>query len=146
MITSPNTKRVAQALAVQRVSGSSPNLRVGVGRQGDGVRRSGNWRPGKINPRRRGMPAIILPRPIARRKAADSQRARVCATRFLQFRSCPVEKGPTPVIPAKAGIQSLDSPSPKICGVDSCFRGNDDGPRLAKRNPHMDLARYRPTS
>jgi len=31
----------------------------------------------------------------------------------------------TPVIPAKAGIQSVDSASPKVCGVDSRFRGND---------------------
>ena len=33
----------------------------------------------------------------------------------------------TPVIPAKAGIQSLDSPFPKVCAVDSRFRGNDCG-------------------
>jgi hypothetical protein len=31
----------------------------------------------------------------------------------------------TPVIPAKAGIQSVGSAFPKICGVDSRFRGND---------------------
>ena len=31
----------------------------------------------------------------------------------------------TPVIPAKAGIQSVDSTSPKVCRVDSRFRGND---------------------
>jgi hypothetical protein len=31
----------------------------------------------------------------------------------------------TPVIPAKAGIQSVDSAFPKVCGVDSRFRGND---------------------
>jgi len=40
----------------------------------------------------------------------------------------------TPVIPAKAGIQSLDSAFPKVCGVDSRFRGNDydmHRPRLA---------------
>ena len=30
-----------------------------------------------------------------------------------------------PVIPAKAGIQSDDSRFPKVCGVDSRFRGND---------------------
>jgi hypothetical protein len=30
-----------------------------------------------------------------------------------------------PVIPAKAGIQSVDSGFPKILGVDSRFRGND---------------------
>jgi len=39
-----------------------------------------------------------------------------------------------PVIPAKAGIQSVDRPFPKGCGVDSRFRGNDyglDGPSLA---------------
>jgi hypothetical protein len=30
-----------------------------------------------------------------------------------------------PVIPAKAGIQSLDSLFLKTCGVDSRFRGND---------------------
>ena len=30
-----------------------------------------------------------------------------------------------PVIPAKAGIQSVDSASPKVCEVDSRFRGND---------------------
>ena len=30
-----------------------------------------------------------------------------------------------PVIPAKAGIQSDDSTFPKVCGVDSRFRGND---------------------
>jgi hypothetical protein len=33
----------------------------------------------------------------------------------------------TPVIPAKAGIQSVVSLFPKTCGVDSCFRGNDCG-------------------
>jgi hypothetical protein len=32
-----------------------------------------------------------------------------------------------PVIPAKAGIQSDDSTFPKVCGVDSRFRGNDCG-------------------
>ena len=32
-----------------------------------------------------------------------------------------------PVIPAKAGIQSDDSTFPKVCGVDSRFRGNDYG-------------------
>ena len=30
-----------------------------------------------------------------------------------------------PVIPAKAGIQSVDSAFLKVCGVDSRFRGND---------------------
>ena len=30
-----------------------------------------------------------------------------------------------PVIPAKAGIQSVDGGFPKVCGVDSCFHGND---------------------
>ena len=29
------------------------------------------------------------------------------------------------VIPAKAGIQSVDSLSPRTCGVDSRFRGDD---------------------
>jgi hypothetical protein len=33
----------------------------------------------------------------------------------------------TPVIPAKAGIQSADSAFPKVCRVDSRFRGNDCG-------------------
>jgi hypothetical protein len=33
----------------------------------------------------------------------------------------------TPVIPAKAGIQSVSSAFPKVCGVDSRFRGNDCG-------------------
>jgi hypothetical protein len=33
----------------------------------------------------------------------------------------------TPVIPAKAGIQSVNSALPKACGVDSRFRGNDCG-------------------
>ncbi len=33
----------------------------------------------------------------------------------------------TPVIPAKAGIQSAESAFPKVCGVDSRFRGNDCG-------------------
>jgi hypothetical protein len=33
-----------------------------------------------------------------------------------------------PVIPAKAGIQSDDSTFPKVCGVDSRFRGNDCAP------------------
>jgi hypothetical protein len=33
----------------------------------------------------------------------------------------------TPVIPAKAGIQSVDILFPKTCGVDSRFRGNDCG-------------------
>ncbi len=31
----------------------------------------------------------------------------------------------TPVIPAKAGIQSVDGAIPMDCGVDSRFRGND---------------------
>jgi hypothetical protein len=31
----------------------------------------------------------------------------------------------TPVIPAKAGIQSVDRAFPKVCRVDSRFRGND---------------------
>ena len=31
-----------------------------------------------------------------------------------------------PVIPAKAGIQSGDSTFPRVCGVDSRFRGNDE--------------------
>ena len=30
-----------------------------------------------------------------------------------------------PVIPAKAGIQSDNSTFPRVCGVDSRFRGND---------------------
>ena len=34
----------------------------------------------------------------------------------------------TPVIPAKAGIQSVDNGFPGVCGVDSCFRGNDGAP------------------
>ena len=33
----------------------------------------------------------------------------------------------TPVIPAKAGIQSVNSAFPKVGGVDSRFRGNDCG-------------------
>jgi len=33
----------------------------------------------------------------------------------------------TPVIPAKAGIQPFDSAFPKVCRVDSRFRGNDCG-------------------
>jgi len=33
----------------------------------------------------------------------------------------------TPVIPAKAGIQSADSAFPRVCRVDSRFRGNDCG-------------------
>ena len=33
----------------------------------------------------------------------------------------------TPVIPAKAGIQSVKSAFPRVCGVDSRFRGNDCG-------------------
>jgi len=33
----------------------------------------------------------------------------------------------TPVIPAKAGIQSVDSAFPKVWEVDSRFRGNDCG-------------------
>jgi hypothetical protein len=37
-----------------------------------------------------------------------------------------VENHPTPVIPAKAGIQSDDRTFPKVCGVDSRFRGNDE--------------------
>ncbi len=32
-----------------------------------------------------------------------------------------------PVIPAKAGIQSVGRAFPKACGVDSRFRGNDCG-------------------
>ena len=31
----------------------------------------------------------------------------------------------TPVIPAKAGIQSVASAFPEVCGVDPRFRGND---------------------
>jgi hypothetical protein len=31
----------------------------------------------------------------------------------------------TLVIPAKAGIQSANSTFPKVCGIDSRFRGND---------------------
>ena len=31
----------------------------------------------------------------------------------------------TPVIPAKAGIQSVESASAKVCALDSRFRGND---------------------
>ena len=34
----------------------------------------------------------------------------------------------TPVIPAKAGIQSVDSAFLRVCAVDSRFRGNDCGP------------------
>jgi hypothetical protein len=30
-----------------------------------------------------------------------------------------------PVIPAKAGIQCVESAFPKVCRVDSRFRGND---------------------
>ena len=33
----------------------------------------------------------------------------------------------TPVIPAKAGIHSVDNAFPKVRGVDSRFRGNDCG-------------------
>jgi hypothetical protein len=33
----------------------------------------------------------------------------------------------TPVIPGKAGIQSVDSAFPKVCRVDSRFPGNDCG-------------------
>jgi hypothetical protein len=32
-----------------------------------------------------------------------------------------------PVIPAKAGIQSVEGAFPKLCGRDSRFRGNDCG-------------------
>ena len=34
---------------------------------------------------------------------------------------------PTPVIPAKAGIQCVDHAFLRVCGVDSRFRGNDSG-------------------
>jgi hypothetical protein len=37
----------------------------------------------------------------------------------------PVIPAKAPVILAKAGIQSDDSTFPKVCGVDSRFRGND---------------------
>ena len=48
----------------------------------------------------------------------------------------------TPVIPAKAGIQPVDSAFPKVWGVDSRFRGNDcDLQRscLANDNSTRDL-------
>ena len=37
----------------------------------------------------------------------------------------PVIPAKAPVIPAKAGIQSVGSAFPKVCQVDSRFRGND---------------------
>ena len=45
-------------------------------------------------------------------------------SRGLDHFSIPCE---TPVIPAKAGIQSVHSTFPKVRGVDSRFRGNDCG-------------------
>ena len=45
-------------------------------------------------------------------------------SRGLDHFSIPCE---TPVIPAKAGIQSVHSAFPKVRGVDSRFRGNDCG-------------------
>ena len=46
----------------------------------------------------------------------------------------------TPVIPAKAGIQSVASSFPKVCGVDSRFRGNDCGlERLSRANDTTTL-------
>ena len=48
----------------------------------------------------------------------------ICGARALQ----------AAVIPAKAGIQSVDISFPKVCGVDSRFRGNDcDSPVLRSR-------------
>ena len=38
-----------------------------------------------------------------------------------------------PVIPAKAGIQSDDIAFAKVCGVDSRFRGNDEGAQMPHR-------------
>jgi hypothetical protein len=53
----------------------------------------------------------------------------------------PYEK---PVIPAKAGIKSVDSVFPKVCGVDSRFRGNDCGlQRPCRANHTTTRASYR---
>ena len=43
----------------------------------------------------------------------------------------------TPVIPAKAGIQPVDSAFPRVGGVDSRFRGNDCDlqPRVSQMTP-----------
>jgi len=46
----------------------------------------------------------------------------------------------TPVIPAKAGIQSVDRAFPKVYGMDSRFRGNDFGvghPSLANDTTNL---------
>jgi hypothetical protein len=55
--------------------------------------------------------------PLPRRDLGAPQTSNhdVCATRE------------PPVIPVEAGIQSVDSAFPKVCGVDSRFRGNDCG-------------------
>jgi hypothetical protein len=41
------------------------------------------------------------------------------------------------VIPAKAGIQSDDSTFPRVCGVDSRFRGND---QVSQMTPILEAA------
>ena len=44
------------------------------------------------------------------------------------------------VIPARAGIQSLDNALPEACGVDSRFRGNDGVvSTLSKRGRQLSL-------
>ena len=51
----------------------------------------------------------------------------------------------TPVIPAKAGIQSVDSAFPKVCRVESRFRGNDCGsqrPCLANDTSTTDITAF----
>ncbi len=51
----------------------------------------------------------------------------------------------TPVIPAKAGIQSVVGAFPMACGVDSRFRGNDwtrEGPCLAIDTTTVPVGRW----
>jgi hypothetical protein len=51
----------------------------------------------------------------------------------------------TPVIPAKAGIQSVDSASPMVCRLGSRFRGNDcDGELLCLANDTSTGSSFHP--
>jgi hypothetical protein len=43
-----------------------------------------------------------------------------------------------PVIPAKAGIQSDDSAFPKVRGVDSRFRGNDQVSQMTPKSSELN--------
>jgi hypothetical protein len=66
---------------------------------------------------------VFMPHPFIPSHKEDRQAVKELAGCVI-WDGIPFE---TPVISAKAGTQSVDSAFPKVCPVDSRFRGNDYG-------------------